>query len=180
MLTDPTPSPHLAGDSVAEFRAFLPGDLSGISIEPLAESTHGAGEIVTEVSPPAVSVFPSCCSEDSDVTLAVLAKVASAVDKMDSHGGEGLPPAQKTTEGQKTVCPKFSSFLCRKRTEGGTGAEGSKGKRGEWSYCCSDTRMMFVVADVGQLSLARVCDYFLLLFLRYVTRYDGLTGNSLL
>ena len=57
MLLDPTPSPPLAGGSVAELRASLPGDLSGISLEPLAESTHGGGEIVTEVSPPAASVI---------------------------------------------------------------------------------------------------------------------------
>ena len=112
MLTDPTPSPPLAGDSVAEFRASLPGDLFGISIEPLAESTHGAGEIVTEVSPPAVSVFPSCCSEDSDVPLAVLAKVASAVGKMDSHGGEGLPPLlRRLQKGRRLFLPSSRRFF---------------------------------------------------------------------
>ena len=155
MLLDPTPSPPLAGGFVAELRASLPGDLSGISLEPLAESTHGGGEIVTEVSPPAASVLPTCCSEDSDVPLAALAKVANAVDNMDSRGGEGLsPPAQGNVEGQKTVSPRFSSFLRRKRTEGSSGDGGTKVKRGELSYCCFDIYMIFVYSHVGQLSLA--------------------------
>ena len=92
LLLGPPPSPPLAGDSVAEFRASLPGDLSGILIEPLAESTQGVGEIESGVTAPVVPVLPSCCSEDSDVPLAVLAKVASRVDKDATHEGEGLPP----------------------------------------------------------------------------------------
>ena len=181
MLLDPTPSPPLAGGSVAELRASLPGDLSGISLEPLAESTHGGGEMVTEVSPPAVSVLPTCCSEDSDVPLATLAKVAKAVDEMDSHGGEGLsPPAQRKTEGQKTVSPQFSSFLRRKRTEGSSDGGGTKAKRSELSYCCFDIYMIFVYAHVGQLSLACFCGYVLLLSLCYVKRYYVLTVTNLL
>ena len=181
MLLDPTPSPPLAGGSVAELRASLPGDLSGISLEPLAESTHGGGEIVTEVSPPAASVLPTCCSEDSDVPLAALAKVANAVDKMDSRGGEGLsPPAQRNAEGQKTVSPRFSSFLRRKRTEGSSGGGGTKVKRGELSYCCFDIYMIFVFSHVGQLSLACFCGYVLLLSLCYVKRYYVSTVTNLL
>ena len=92
LLLDPPPSPPLAGDSVAEFRASLPGDLSGIMIEPLAESTQGVGGIETGVTAAVVPVPPSCCSGDSDVPLAVLAKDASRVDKDATREGEGLPP----------------------------------------------------------------------------------------
>ena len=92
LLLDPPPSPHLAGDSVAEFRASLPGDLSGIYIEPLAESTQGVGEIESVITAPVAPVPPSCCSGDSDVPLAVLVKVASTVNKDATHEGEGLPP----------------------------------------------------------------------------------------
>ena len=114
LLLDPPPSPPLAGDSVAEFRASLPGDLSGILIEPLAESTQGVGEIESGVTAPVVPVLPSCCSGDSDVPLAVLAKVASRVDKDATHEGEGLPPPLLNREVQrfwKQILPDFGKEL---------------------------------------------------------------------
>ena len=127
MLLDPTPSPPLAGGSVAELRASLPGDLSGISLEPLAESTHGGGEMVTEVSPPAVSVLPTCCSEDSDVPLATLAKVAKAVDEMDSHGGEGLSPLlREKLRGRKLFLLNSHRFFVEKEQKEVPTAEGPK------------------------------------------------------
>ena len=127
MLLDPTPSPPLAGGSVAELRASLPGDLSGISLEPLAESTHGGGEMVTEVSPPAVSVLPTCCSEDSDVLLAALAKVAKAVDEMDSHGGEGLSPLlREMLRGRKLFLLDSHRFFVEREQKEVPAAEGPK------------------------------------------------------
>ena len=127
MLLDPTPSPPLAGGSVAELRASLPGDLSGISLEPLAESTHGGGEIVTEVSPPAASVLPTCCSEDSDVPLAALAKVANAVDKMDSRGGEGLSPLlREMLKGRKLFLLDSHRFFVEREQKEVLAAEGPK------------------------------------------------------
>ena len=127
LLLDPTPSPPLAGGSVAELRASLPGDLSGISLEPLAESTHGGGEIVTEVSPPAASVLPTCCSEDSDVPLAALAKVANAVDKMDSRGGEGLSPLlREMLKGRKLFLLDSHRFFVEREQKEVPAAEGPK------------------------------------------------------
>ena len=114
LLLDPPPSPPLAGDSVAEFRATLPGDLSGILIEPLAESTQGVGGIETGVTAAVVPVPPSCCSGDSDVPLAVLAKDASRVDKDATHEGEGLPPPLLNREVQgfcKQILPDFGKEL---------------------------------------------------------------------
>ena len=128
LLLDPPPSPPLAGDSVAEFRASLPGDLSGILIEPLAESTQGVGGIETGVTAAVVPVPPSCCSGDSDVPLAVLAKDAIRVDKDATHEGEGLPPPleQRSTGVLQANTPRF-----RKRVARDAGSEGSKSKRGE-------------------------------------------------
>ena len=112
LLLDPPPSP-LAGGSVAEFRAPLPRDLSGILIEPLAESTQGVGEIESGVTAPVVPVLPSCCSGDSDVPLAVLAKVASRVDKDATHEGEGLPPLlnREVQRFWKQILPDFGKEL---------------------------------------------------------------------
>ena len=110
LLLDPPPSPPLAGDSVAEFRASLPGDLSGIMIEPLAESTQGVGGIETGVTAAVVPVPPSCCSGDSDVPLAVLAKDASRVDKDATREGEGLPPPLLNREVQG-FCKQILSDL---------------------------------------------------------------------
>ena len=128
LLLDPPPSPPLAGDSVAEFRASLPGDLSGIMIEPLAESTQGVGGIETGASAAVVPVPPSCCSGDSDVPLAVLAKDASRVDKDATREGEGLPPPLE--QGSAGVL-QADILRSRKRIAKDAGSEGSKSKRGE-------------------------------------------------
>ena len=72
LLLEPTFSSPLAGASVSNLEASLPADLSGITIEPHADSTRRAADVLDKVSAPIVPVLPSSCVGDLDVSLAVL------------------------------------------------------------------------------------------------------------
>ena len=50
MFLDPTFFSPLAGASDSNLEASLPADLSGIAIEPIAESSHRAGDVLDDVA----------------------------------------------------------------------------------------------------------------------------------
>ena len=116
MLLDPTFSSPLAGASVSHLESSLPADLSGISIEPIAESTHRVGDSSVTVGA-AIAPNPSPTCSDSDVPLAAVARSVNPSGTFATRGGEGSPPTQKNVvESQKTVSPRFSSFLHKVQT----------------------------------------------------------------
>ena len=97
MLPEPTfPSP-LAGASNTALKASLPGDLSGVSLVPLADSTHHATDSPVDVPAPAAPDLHG--SSDSDVTLADIIKVAAPTVVAVAHEGEGAPPLSKREQG---------------------------------------------------------------------------------
>ena len=116
MLLDPTFSSPLAGASVSHLETSLPADLSGISIEPIAESTHRVGDSsVTVGAANARNPSPAC--SDSDVPLAAVARSVNPSRTVATRGGEGSPPTQENVVGsQKTVSPRFSSLLHKLQT----------------------------------------------------------------
>ena len=93
LLLDPPFSSPLAGASDSVLKATLPGDFSGIAIEPLADSTHRATEAPDEVATPAVPVLPSSCSDDSYVPLADITKVVVPAVTAVTREGKGSPPS---------------------------------------------------------------------------------------
>ena len=126
-LLDPAFYSPLAEAFVSGLKASLPGDLSGITIEPLADSTHRAAEVLDENSSLVIPVLPSSCSGDSGVPLAVIAKIAKQPLTVDTHGCEGSsPPRQNSGGSQETGSPRFSSFLLQGLSMGCDGAVSSK------------------------------------------------------
>ena len=131
MLLGSTFSSLLAEASVSNLEASFPADLSGITIEPIADSTHRAADVLDEVSAPIVPVLHSSCSRDSDVPLALVAKIVDPAVVVGTHGGEGLPLRQMSGGSQKTGSPQFSSYLRRDSSAGDGGAVSSKIKHGK-------------------------------------------------
>ena len=116
MLLDPTFSSPLVGASASHLETSLPADLSGISIEPIAESTHRVGDSSVTVGA-AIAPNPSPTCSDSDVPLAAVARSVNPSGTVATRGGEGSPPTQENVvESQKTVSPCFSSFLHKLQT----------------------------------------------------------------
>ena len=131
LLPEPTFSSPLAGASDTALKASLPGDLSGVSLVPLADSTHHATDSPVDVPAPASPDLHG--SSDSDVPLADIIKVAAPTVVAVAHEGEGATPPLKERAGssQTTVSPRFSSFLRQEVASGGAEAVSSKNKHGE-------------------------------------------------
>ena len=131
LLLGPTFSSPLAGASDTALRATLPGDLSSIAVDPFADSPRQATEVLDRVVAQAIPDLSASCSDNSDVPLATIAKAVVPANTADTHAGEGSPPSSRLTTGS----PRYSAFLHRKDSLGGSGTVPSGNERGKLSSC---------------------------------------------